>query len=691
MGNVGLTISRSGYPDQRLVLNSGVARLGRAEDNDICLPDIGVSRRHARIVVENGTVVFEDLGSGNGTWFRGKRIRSHSVSNGDELVIDPFTLCFELAVAAKASNEQTVLVGESASAATEEPIGARLEVIAAPADMPPLFNIPFTGVTIGRSEQRDIVVPDTSASRLHAEVLKVGEAYWVKDPGAANGLFVNGLRIREKELTDGDIVRIGSTEFRFTRLRAGKASPPESPSEKTEDFSGVMPAAPPPPAPPPSTAGAGLHTASTDHQPGVPKPQAGTPAAGLPFGGQQAARPVQQGGAAWGAQPGQPAPQAFGDPGQPFGQAGPGPGFGQTAVRPKAKGGVKPINLATGLIGLFIVCLLGFKVLRDLSSAPTVQPGPTTTERVTPSSDVSPDEADEIAALMDDGSELFQAQRYHEASRKFLRVLRLDPNDADAKRMGYLSCEFIVMRALRESVQRNAASDDERRQAKEEALALGKKALKGKENLSTARATVRSALNLNPGDKDLEDLDAKLRRKAGAVQQARNAKKLQDLEAEVAQFYNRGKKELDAGRNQKAISEFQKVLDIDSDRTTKYYFSAEDGIAKARENMRKAADKPYREGVAAMDAGNYSKARDKFQAALALDPSQAGAKAKLAEVTASLNKQALDMFNEGKVWETANQVDKALSAYSKCQKLLDDPSNPLHKKAQKRIDALLGM
>ena len=197
MGNVGLTISRSGYPDQRLVLNSGVARLGRAEDNDICLPDIGVSRRHARIVVENGTVVFEDLGSGNGTWFRGKRIRSHSVSNGDELVIDPFTLCFELAVAAKASNEQTVLVGESASAATEEPIGARLEVIAAPADMPPLFNIPFTGVTIGRSEQRDIVVPDTSASRLHAEVLKVGEAYWVKDPGAANGLFVNGLRIRE--------------------------------------------------------------------------------------------------------------------------------------------------------------------------------------------------------------------------------------------------------------------------------------------------------------------------------------------------------------------------------------------------------------------------------------------------------------------------------------------------------------
>ena len=202
---------------------------------------------------------------------------------------------------------------------------------------------------------------------------------------------------------------------------------------------------------------------------------------------------------------------------------------------------------------------------------------------------------------------------------------------------------------------------------------------------------MRSALNLNPGDKDLEDLDAKLRRKAGAVQQARNAKKLQDLEAEVAQFYNRGKKELDAGRNQKAISEFQKVLDIDSDRTTKYYFSAEDGIAKARENMRKAADKPYREGVAAMDAGNYSKARDKFQAALALDPSQAGAKAKLAEVTASLNKQALDMFNEGKVWETANQADKALSAYSKCQKLLDDPSNPLHKKAQKRIDALLGM
>ena len=38
----------------------GVTHLGRAEDNDLVLTDIGVSRRHARILVQPGSVWIED-------------------------------------------------------------------------------------------------------------------------------------------------------------------------------------------------------------------------------------------------------------------------------------------------------------------------------------------------------------------------------------------------------------------------------------------------------------------------------------------------------------------------------------------------------------------------------------------------------------------------------------------------------
>ena len=682
MSKVGLTIIRTGYPDQRLALASGVARLGRAEDNDICLPDIGVSRRHARIVVENGSVVFEDLGSGNGTWFRGKRIRSHTVTNGDELVIDPFTLRFEVTappkrepepvVPAEATGEHTMLLGDAPGPMTEEPAGARLEVIAAPSDMPPLFNIPSKGLTLGRSEQRDVVVPDNAASRLHAEVVKVGVAYWLKDPGAANGLFVNGRRIREKELEDGDIVRIGSTEFRFTRLITNA---PQERAEKTENFSGVVAAQPE----------WNQHQSLPAQQPGYHQgPTQAAPQQGAWGAPAQPAQPAQPGGA-WGnaasQQQGFGAPAAGGFGGQLMGQA-------PTAAKKK---GMKPINLATGVIFLMVIGMLVFKVARDQSGGPTVDPVSTSSGTTSPNSELSPEAVDEIDGLMEEGFALFTGEQYHQASRKFLRVLKLDPNHADAKRMGFLACEFIVIRSMKESVERNAASDEEREAAKEEALDLGNKALKGKGSLNDARSKVRSALNLNPGDKDLEALDGKLRRKAGAVVQAQNAKKLEALEAEVSKDYKRGKGELDAGNNKQAIQEFQKVLNADPSGSTQYYSKAENGIATAQNRTRKAADKPYKEGVTKMNSGDYKAARDKFQEALRLDSSHAGAKTKLADVKSRLESQALEKYHEGKSWEAANQTDKALSSYTQCQRLLDDPSHKLHKNAQARIDALLAM
>ena len=51
-----------------------VTVIGRREDCDLRIPVSEVSRKHCRIVMEEGAVRAEDLGSSNGTFHNGKRI-----------------------------------------------------------------------------------------------------------------------------------------------------------------------------------------------------------------------------------------------------------------------------------------------------------------------------------------------------------------------------------------------------------------------------------------------------------------------------------------------------------------------------------------------------------------------------------------------------------------------------------------
>jgi DNA-binding CsgD family transcriptional regulator len=57
------------------LLESGAWIIGRSKECDLVVDDRTVSRRHAKVVVANGRARITDLGSRNGTWLEGKRIR----------------------------------------------------------------------------------------------------------------------------------------------------------------------------------------------------------------------------------------------------------------------------------------------------------------------------------------------------------------------------------------------------------------------------------------------------------------------------------------------------------------------------------------------------------------------------------------------------------------------------------------
>lgn len=76
----------------------------------------------------------------------------------------------------------------------------------------PLFK---DRLTIGRTQQNDIQIPVPYISRRHAVVVTEGDATRVIDWGSKNGVYVNSSRVTEYFLASGDIVTIGTAEFRY--------------------------------------------------------------------------------------------------------------------------------------------------------------------------------------------------------------------------------------------------------------------------------------------------------------------------------------------------------------------------------------------------------------------------------------------------------------------------------------------
>jgi hypothetical protein len=60
--------------------------IGRAEDVDLRLDDISVSRRHALMAFVDGRWVLTDLGSRNGTWINGWRLPGPAPVNAGDLL-----------------------------------------------------------------------------------------------------------------------------------------------------------------------------------------------------------------------------------------------------------------------------------------------------------------------------------------------------------------------------------------------------------------------------------------------------------------------------------------------------------------------------------------------------------------------------------------------------------------------------
>jgi pSer/pThr/pTyr-binding forkhead associated (FHA) protein len=74
---------------------------------------------------------------------------------------------------------------------------------------------------IGRSPVSDIQLDDPSVSRRHAVIAHRGGRAVLLDDRSLNGIYVNGQRVSESVLRDGDWIAIGHVSLRYVEVTGG--------------------------------------------------------------------------------------------------------------------------------------------------------------------------------------------------------------------------------------------------------------------------------------------------------------------------------------------------------------------------------------------------------------------------------------------------------------------------------------
>ena len=178
-------------------------RVGRDPQSDIVINDSRVSWRHAVLRVDRDAWILEDSGSTNGTFLGTRRIGKVEISQNCILRLGhpddgPVMMC-----SVNRPGAGSTVLNTGMSSVDRRPTSVR--------------RAPTRLLRIGRAPENDLVVPDLSVSRVHAELRNLGDGrYEIVDLGSHNGTFVNGQRIaRATTVTEQDLIGIGRATFRL--------------------------------------------------------------------------------------------------------------------------------------------------------------------------------------------------------------------------------------------------------------------------------------------------------------------------------------------------------------------------------------------------------------------------------------------------------------------------------------------
>jgi pSer/pThr/pTyr-binding forkhead associated (FHA) protein len=112
-------------------------------------------------------------------------------------------------------NPQDGLDAEEVAAISALPSGSALLVVKRGAADGSRFLLDTDLSKAGRHPNADIFLDDVTVSRKHAEFVRTGRIFEVRDQASLNGTYLNGVRIDSASLSNGDEVQIGKFKLTF--------------------------------------------------------------------------------------------------------------------------------------------------------------------------------------------------------------------------------------------------------------------------------------------------------------------------------------------------------------------------------------------------------------------------------------------------------------------------------------------
>lgn len=202
-------------------LRPGATVIGR--EGDISLMDSRISRRHAQITNNDGTLILEDLGSSNGTSVAGRTLAAGekvSLKGGEKISFAGLELAVQLPGAGGGNTTQAFANNKTAA------ISAAPQKETSPAILTwdgKNFPLKLGVNTFGRKTDNDVAIVDPYISGRHGVIEIAEDGIYVTDTGSTNGTSLNDSRLAANMrtvMTEDDVIRIGAIELRIKRVVA---------------------------------------------------------------------------------------------------------------------------------------------------------------------------------------------------------------------------------------------------------------------------------------------------------------------------------------------------------------------------------------------------------------------------------------------------------------------------------------
>lgn len=104
------------------------------------------------------------------------------------------------------------------------PAGSALLVVRRGPNVGARFLLDADVTVAGRHPDADIFLDDVTVSRRHAEFVRTGSAFQVRDLDSLNGTYFDGVRIDSALLSDGAEVQVGKFRLTFYASRADRGA-----------------------------------------------------------------------------------------------------------------------------------------------------------------------------------------------------------------------------------------------------------------------------------------------------------------------------------------------------------------------------------------------------------------------------------------------------------------------------------